>query len=237
MKKIGFYGYPPDELILYYKKQGFSFIDLDLDYGAPDGGILPKTTCAIIKNIVYNAVFYEKDIELILATTGEDKCDNGRFAAYTLRQMGFNVVFCANTNLVQRPTPICDSNLPLVTKIDLIMKRIVEDTPVPPYQRVEKPTVGFWGVPPNDFSILELFPDDTAVYGWVRAVEAGVPSSLEMETFVNPDVKTVFFVQSFCSKGILAKVLAEKYNGLSIDLEKTATNSIISKIQAFLRLR
>ena len=237
MKKIGFYGYPPDEIISEFKLKGFLFIDLDVDFGKPDLGLLPKNTCVIIKNIINNAMAYQDEIELIIATTGEDKCDNGRFAAYLLKQLGFEVLQTTNINEKARPIAICDSNLPLKDKIDLVMKRIVEDIPVPDYKIIQNPSAGFWGVPPNDFSILELFPEDTAVFGWVRAVEAGVPASFDMEVFVKPEVKTVFFVQSFCSKGMLAKYLAEKHNGLFIDMEKMATQSIKAKIEAFLRLK
>ena len=69
---------------------------------------------------------------------------------------------------------------------------------------------GFWGVPPNNLSILELFPDNTEVFGWLRAVEAGYPGDFEIETYVNKDLPTIFFAQAFCSKTQLAKYLANK---------------------------
>ena len=100
-----------------------------------------------------------------------------------------------------------------------------------------KAKFGFWGVPPNDLSILELFPDETHVYGWTRCVEAMTPSDIDLEMFVDKDVPTVFYSQSFCSKAQLAKYLADKYNGLYIDIDDTVTNSTKAKIEAFLRLR
>ena len=96
---------------------------------------------------------------------------------------------------------------------------------------------GFWGVPPNDLDILKLFPDDTHVYGWIRCVEAGVPADLDLEMYVDEDVPTVFYAQAFCAKSQLAKYLADKYNGLYIDIDDYASNSIKAKVEAFLRLR
>lgn len=236
-KKIGFYGYPPEDRITFYKNQGYQFLDLDIDFNAPDLGLVPATTCQIIKNIIYNAFFYKEDLELILATTGEDKCDSGRFAAWFLQRYGFKVEFSHNTNLKKRPIVVCDSNLPLVDKINIVMDSIVLDSKKGKvFKPLQKPSVGFWGVPPHDFDLLELFPSTTAIYGWIRCVEAGTPSDLELETFVEPGVKTVFFTQTFCPKGILAKELAEKHQGLYIDQEKKTTHSLKAKIQAFLRL-
>ena len=97
-------------------------------------------------------------------------------------------------------------------------------------------TPGFWGVPPNDLEILRLFPDTTHVYGWTRCVEAGTPADLELEMFVDENVPTVFYAQAFCAKAQLAKYLADKYNGLYIDIDDYASNSIKAKVEAFLRL-
>ena len=97
-------------------------------------------------------------------------------------------------------------------------------------------TPGFWGVPPNDLEILKLFPNTTHVYGWVRCVEAGTPADLDLEMYVNPNVPTVFYAQAFCSKSQLAKYLADKYNGLYVDIDDYASSSIKAKIEAFLRL-
>ena len=85
--------------------------------------------------------------------------------------------------------------------------------------------------------ILRLFPNETHVYGWTRCVERGTPADIEEEMFVDPDVPTVFYAQAFCAKCQLAKYLADKYNGLYIDIDDYANNSIKAKIEAFLRLR
>ena len=85
-----------------------------------------------------------------------------------------------------------------------------------------------------DFS---LFPDTTHIYGWTRCVEAGTPADLDLEMYVNPNVPTVFYSQAFCSKAQLAKYLADKYNGLYIDIDDYSSTSIKAKIEAFLKLR
>ena len=103
-----------------------------------------------------------------------------------------------------------------------------------------KPTkakFGFWGVPPNDLSILDLFPEGTEVFGWTRAVEAKYPADYGIETYVDKDLPTVFFTQAFCSKTLIAKELANKYNGLFIDIDSIPSNSAKAKIEAFLKLR
>ncbi len=100
-----------------------------------------------------------------------------------------------------------------------------------------KPTAGFWGVPPRDFSLLSLFPDTTHVYGWARCMENKTPDNLAMECHFNPDIPTVFFAQTFCAKTALAKHLAGKHpRGLYLDCDITAGNSAKAKIQAFLEL-
>ena len=100
-----------------------------------------------------------------------------------------------------------------------------------------KPSFGFWGVPPNDLDILNIFPDNTWVYGWSRAVEANYPGDWELETYADKYIPTVFFTQSFCSKTTVAKYLANKYEGLLIDIDAIPTNSIKAKIEAFIKLR
>ncbi len=92
-------------------------------------------------------------------------------------------------------------------------------------------------MPPNDLEILKLFPDETHIYGWLRCVEAGVPADIELEMQVDPDVPIVFYAQAFCAKCQLAKYLADKYNGLYVDIDDYASNSVKAKIEAFVRLR
>ena len=239
---IAFWGYPRNEII--DKTKGIykdaSWVDLDIDYGYPDLKFIPDNYCTIIKNI-YNNAFYLKDrIIKILAPIGKDKCDSAYFIYHFLKESGFNIetsVFedkCENINNLS--LPISKSNLPLKKKIELITKNIYEKKD---YSHLEqsKAKFGFWGVPPNKLDILNIFPNETWVYGWSRAVEAGYPGDWDIECFIDKEIPTVFFTQSFCSKTTVAKYLANKYQGLLIDIDTMPTNSAIAKIEAFIRLR
>jgi hypothetical protein len=99
------------------------------------------------------------------------------------------------------------------------------------------PTAGFWGVPPRDFSILELFPDTTHIYGWTRCMENKTPANHDLELYCNKSIPTVFYAQSFCAKTALARHLAIRHpHGLYLDSDVTAGGSAKAKIQAFLEL-
>lgn len=233
---IGFWGYPDPEIIAKTKIEypNAEWVDLDIDFGAEDKGILPDAYCKIIKNIVNNS-FKFRPVRIV-APIGKEKCDSGWFAAQVLREYGFNVVETIyEQKSVKNEINICTSGLPLFDKVDTIMNNII--TPVKYDFPQVKAQFGFWGVPPNDMEILRLFPDNTHVYGWIRCVEAGTPADIDLEMSVDEDVPTVFYSQSFCAKSQLAKYLANKYNGLYIDIDDYASNSIKAKIEAFLRLR
>ena len=233
---VGFWGYPEPEIIKKYKEQGFEFVDLDVDFGYPKTDILPESYCKIVKNIIDNAFYLRDRLHMIVAPIGKDKCDSGWFAAAVLKDSGFRVQTSIYEDLsVKNELKISISNLPLRKKFELITDGIVKCSTIEAGK--VPPRFGFWGVPPNDLSILEMFPDDTHVYGWTRCVEAGCPANLELEMFVDAGVPTVFYAQSFCSKTQLAKYLADKYNGLYIDVDDYATKSTIAKIEAFLKLR
>lgn len=234
---IGFWGYPNPDLVKRIKIEypNSSWVDLDIDLGNPDKEILPKSYCKIIKNIINNAIAM-KPIKII-APIGKDKCDSGWFAAKVLTDLGFDCETCIYEEISNRkPIKVCTSNLPLIEKFDTIMNNILEGVPQKDYPQV-KAEFGFWGVPPNDYEILKLFPESTHIYGWTRCAEAGVPADIDLEMYVEPDVPTVFYAQAFCAKTQLAKYLADKYNGLYIDVDDYINNSIKAKIEAFLRLR
>lgn len=239
---IAFWGYPQKALIKEYKNKfpNAKWVDLDIDYGYPNLKFTPDAYCTIIKNIINNAFYLKESIIAILAPIGKDKCDSAYFVAEILKQEGFNIVTsvfedkCENIESLK--LPISKSNLPLKEKIELITKNIYEQKDYAYLSKVE-PKFGFWGVPPNDLSILDLFPNETEVFGWTRAVEAGYPGDWDIETFVNPNLPTVFFTQAFCSKTNLAKYLANKYQGLYIDIDTIPSNSAKAKIEAFLKLR
>ncbi len=234
---IGFWGYPNPEIVKNVKNQypNAEWVDLDIDFGYPKTNILPESYCKIVRNIIDNVLYLKP--ELVVAPIGKDKCDSGWFASQILIDMGFNVIQSIFEDLTgRRDIKICTSNLPLYDKVSRITANIINRESEKGLIQV-KPSFGFWGVPPNDLDILKLFPDDTHVYGWIRCVEAGVPADLDLEMYVDEDVPTVFYAQAFCAKSQLAKYLADKYNGLYIDIDDYASNSIKAKVEAFLRLR
>jgi hypothetical protein len=235
---IAFWGYPEPGVIQEHKElyPDALWVDLDVDFGHKHVKILPEAYCKIMKNIFDNAFKLKRRIIKILAPVGKDKCDAAFFAAQILKDEGFDVVTTIFEDISNpQPTPICTSDLPLKTKFELITGAIAGDALPDTVQ--SKARFGFWGVPPNDMSILELFPNNTHAFGWIRCVEAKVPASLELEMFVEPDLPTVFFAQTFCAKNQLAKYLAQKYNGLYLDIDGYANNSTRAKLEAFLRLR
>ncbi len=248
MQKIGFWGYPHPNIIKETKEKypNAEWIDLDIDFGYEHTNILPESYCKIIRNIIDNTIYIKPD--LIIAPIGKDKCDSVWFASRILADMGFNVITTIFEELKPiREIKISKSNIPLIDKITFITAGIIDnsiwtknyETSCVPQNNTSKNssfTPGFWGVPPNDLEILKLFPDSTHVYGWTRCVEAGTPADLDLEMYVNPNVPTVFYAQAFCAKAQLAKYLANKYNGLYIDIDDYASNSIKAKIEAFLRL-
>lgn len=235
-KKIGFWGYPDPNVISQIKSDypNYEWIDLDIDFDAPDKNILPESYCKIIKNIINNSFHIHP--EIIVAPIGKDKCDSGWFASQLLKDYGFNVVETKyEQTSMKNEIIISKSSLPLYEKVNTIMDNIINPKK---YDLPEStPKFGFWGVPPNDLEILKLFPNETHLYGWIRCVEAGAPADIELEMYVDEDVPTVFYSQAFCSKSQLAKHLADKYNGLYIDIDDYANNSIKAKIEAFIRLR
>lgn len=235
---IAFWGYPNPEIIQDIKQQypSLQWVDLDIDFSYPKSAILPDAYCKIIKNIFDNALYLKDRIQVILAPIGKDKCDSGWFAAQLLKEQGFNVIESIFENFDYRKNlNISTSNLPLKQKFELITANIIDEKEYSFEQCEAK--FGFWGVPPNDLDILDLFPNETHVYGWTRCVEAKTPADIDLEMYVNPNIPTVFYAQAFCAKCQLAKYLADKYNGLYIDIDDFATNSVRAKIEAFLRLR
>jgi hypothetical protein len=238
-KIIGIWGYPEPKTFLQIREKfpQHEIIDLDINYKASPSNIIPDAYCRIIRNIIDNAIDLKDNLEVIIASVGEEKCDSGRFAAKILEDMGFNVIKTKyNENNNNFDTPISKSNLPLKEKILTIMDNIIEKQTSRLMVQRCCPEYGFWGVPPNDLSLLELFPDTTHVYGWTRCVEAERPADIDLEMFVDKNVPTVFFAQTFCAKMQLAKYLAKKNDGLYVDVDDKASNSVRAKIEAFIKL-
>ncbi len=240
-KVLGYYGFPRREALREARKTfgaALLLVDLDVDRGAPGAGALPQTTCRIVANIIDNAVDLGPRLAAIVASVGEEKCDRGRHAARLLERMGFTVVESRwrEEENEKRPLVWATARLPLREKIDRIMATVVDPSapPAPPGRCA--PTHGFWGVPPHDFRLLDLFPETTHAYGWIRCVEAGRPADLGLECFVDEGVPTVFFTQSFCAKQDLAHHLAERHRGLAVDCHREINDSILAKVEAFLKL-
>lgn len=235
--EIGFWGYPDPDVVKKIKNQypNANWTDLDIDFSYPKTNILPEAYCKIIKNIIDNALYLKPD--LIIAPIGKDKCDSGWFASKILMDLNFKVIQTIYENTDnKKEIKICTSDLPLIEKVTKITDNIIIQEEYSGLKQT-KAEFGFWGVPPNDLNILKLFPNTTHLYGWIRCVEAGTPADIDLEMHVDENVPTVFYAQAFCAKSQLAKYLADKYNGLYIDIDDYASKSVIAKIEAFLRLR
>jgi hypothetical protein len=234
---IGYYGHPPLAVLDEHRQRlGLELVDLDVGVGLPDTRLVPDTCCQIITNIVTNAEHLRDRLAVVIASVGEEKCDAGRYAAQILRELGLAVVETRNHALEpRRPLKIATSRLPLREKV----LRIMDTVHTPDEREYEPcaPVAGFWGVPPHDLDLLDLFPPETHVYGWTRCVEAGVPADLELECTVDPGVPTVFFTQTFCAKQLLARHLAQKFSGLAVDADAAVGASVAAKVEAFLKLR
>lgn len=242
-KNIGYVGVPPQQEIKNYKKlyPQAKWIDLDV----PVSNIpkfeslkfIPETTCSIIQTILANSLYIKP--EIIIATTGACKCDSMRFLVSILKTELPNtkIIETQNNDSTNFGFPIATSDLPLRKKIDLITNSIIE--PVPSTIKITKsiPKAGFWGVPPYDLSILDLFVENSHVYGWTRCVENKTPHNMELELTIDKNIPIVFYAQSFCQKNILAKNLARKYNGLYVEVDGLMDSSTKAKISAFLELR
>ncbi len=249
MKKIAIIGTPDYDLLA--RHTGSDFIDLDIGSDAPLSlaeRYIPKIYCAILRTVMSNAIYYRDAIDCVVAEVGEAKCDGARLVCAILeRELGLTVIKSKQQKKIStaRPTPLSDSDLPLADKLAMIMDNYIADglaikghQPARAYTILadERFKVGFWGVPPSDFGLLELFPRETKVLGWTRSVEAGEPWSLDYEIEIPSDLPTVFFTQSFCQKSSLARYLATKHNGLYIDMDEKLSASTRAKLEAFLEL-
>ena len=235
---IGFVGVPPKKLLISLNKKYKNIKWFDLDepnFKIKNSNNIPKTVCKIIQTIYSN--FINLNLDIFIATTGSSKCDFMEYLIPILKNLKPNVKIIEINNIENevQPQEISMSDLPLIKKFKLICKsvtKIINKTHVTPREA----KAGFWGVPPYDYSILELFPNRTHIFGWTRCMEAKTPSNLELELLVNPNIPTVFYSQLFCAKSIMAKNLAEKYNGLFVESDGIIDNSIKEKISAFLEL-
>lgn len=236
--RLGFTGVPPADIMREAIRLSDEIIDLDMpmpDIPISTGEqITPKICCATLRTIAANTLKVD-DLDWIIFSSGIDKCDGGRFIAETIqKQHNIPVIMTENLNTIRAGNPICESSLPLLDKFQHIVDGIVynEHPSLTPCE----PEYGFWGVPPNDFSVLDLFPPTTHVFGWARCMENRTPADIELEELVNPSIPTVFFAQAFCPKNILAYKLAKTYNGLYVEVDSHVDRSTRAKIEAFLWL-
>jgi hypothetical protein len=239
-KNVGIVGMPPLAVIRELNAGSVTIHDLDTPMIKADMELtapyLPRVYCAILRTVVLNALHLSLDAVYI--DVGPGKCDCALHVATVLEDMLSIPIFkTRNEDMAGFGTPVSQSRMGLLQKFERITEEVKNpekpcDSPPPCI-----PSAGFWGVPPRDFSILELFPDTTHIYGWTRCMENKTPADHELELVYNPDVPTIFYAQSFCAKTALARHLALKHpRGLFLDSDVTAGGSAKAKIQAFLEL-
>jgi len=235
-RRIGFVGCPPEELLAARRSE--ELIDLDnLVEGveARSESLLPRTTCRIIRRILDNALAL--GLDEIVIDEGYGKCDAARGLAEVLEGLlDIPVVRTQNENRKGLGTPICDSDLPVLRKMELILGGLVRPQKLE-LRREPKPRAAIWGVPAADLSLYELFPDGAQLLGWTRCLENRTPADWELEMYVPEGVPTVFFAQTFCPKNVVAKHLAREHNGLHVDADGVLSQPVRAKIEAFLRFR
>ena len=239
-RTVGIVGVPHWEELQKYVKKGDTIIDLDdsLPDVSVEDSYLPKTYCSILKRVASNAITLAQAgrLHLVLADVGEGKCDGMRYIASFLRELlPIPVVEVRNTNSTGAGFPICQSQLPLREKMELIVETVSK--PLNPSIKLRRttPSSGFWGVPPSDFALLELFPPNTHIYGWTRCMENKTPANRELELEVDDGVPTVFFSQNFCQRSALAFHLARRHQGLFVQMDHHLTKSIRAMVEAFIK--
>lgn len=236
-RRIGFVGLPPEEVLAPRRSEHL----IDLDNPLPGAkhqsdAALPRTTCHILRRAFDNALAL--DLDEIVIDVGPGKCDGARWLADVLEAtLRIPVIPTRNDNRVGAGTPVCDSDLPLGEKLQLILDRLVDPSVgarhVVPL--AGRPKAAFWGVPAADFSIYDLFPAGTQVLGWTRCMENRTPADEDLERWVPEGTPTVFFSQNFCAKAILAQHLAKQHDGLFVDIDGLLARPVRAKIEAFLR--
>lgn len=239
-RRVGIVGMPPRDIMRQLRDEGAAIHDLDALHVRPDleitASFIPRVYCAILRTVLTNAV--KMSLESIVIDVGEGKCSGALWIADILEdELGIPVLRTRNQDDVRTGNPVCESALPLTQKMELITRSVL-DPESDNKDRVRcAPAAGFWGVPPRDFSMLDLFPFRTHIFGWARCMENKTPSDLTLEKEYDPDIPTVFFAQSFCQKSALAYYLAKRHPcGLYVDADVYMGHSTKSKLQAFLEL-
>ncbi|MFZ5944614.1 MAG: hypothetical protein ACOYVD_10915 [Bacillota bacterium] len=238
----GFWGQPDQETMDMFRENNYNFIDLDIPLYTYEKTSIPQTTCYIIQDVASNAYALKDKLDFLIATTGPDKCEQGRNIADILTNEGFPVINATNANYSPiRDSLLANAKIPLKFRIIRIMELTykpltMEEEAFYKANQIDKPAFIFHGVPPRDLSILDNFPVDTRVEGWTKLVELGIPGRIDLEWQISSDIPTVFFTQSFCHKELLASYWAKKIGGLHIEAHNAITNSTEAKLQAYLGL-
>lgn len=241
---IGFWGAPAraDLAAVAARFPGVPFFDLDVHHGAPATRLLPDAFCHIIRNCVDNALALGPRLAALVAATGREKCDSGRYAARLLAERLPAEVIETTRHELGAPAPalLSEARGDLRARCDRIMRSIIE--PLDDAERAAAaagrctPTHGFWGTPPHPIELLDLFPETTHIFGWTRCVEQERPADLALELAVPPGLPVVFFSQGFCAKASLARRLAEQHRGMHVDVHDALSAATRAKIEAFIRL-
>jgi hypothetical protein len=238
-RRIGIVGVPPLAVIESIVRAGDAIVDLDeLQVRAPidqTAAHIPRAYCAILRTVALNCLHLQLD--RIYIDVGPGKCDCALHVAEVIADMlPIPVIRTRNQDTLAFGHPLCTSRLPLMDKFLRITQGVQSHLPYPLLEAC-RPSCGFWGVPPRDFSLLALFPDTTHVFGWTRCMENKTPADLDLERYCDPAIPTVFFAQSFCAKSVLAKHLASRHpRAIAVDCDVTAGSSTRAKIEAFLEL-
>jgi hypothetical protein len=235
---VGIVGVPEYNIIEKYKEKGANIIDLDepIEGVSINNRYTPPNFCSILKRVVANIFALKKTgmLDLVIASVGDDKCNGMKYISSQLKYI-IPIIEVKNNNRRGHGFPISQSQLPLVEKMKLIVSSVLNPFDGSIKLVKTEPKCGFWGVPPFDFNILKLFPDNTHVYGWARCMENKTPADLDLECQIDEDIPVVFFSQNFCQKSVLAHILARRYNGLFVEMDDRLNRSIKAKIEAFLR--
>jgi len=196
---VGFWGQPDQQTMDLLVKNNYQFIDLDIPQFDFEPNYIPTTTCHIVQDIFANAYTLKNQLDFLIATTGPDKCEQGRNVADILAAEGFPVVNATNINSKPiRPCLISNAAGPLKKRITRIMELTYkpltkEEKAYYQAKQITEPTFVFHGVPPRDLSILDNFPLNTRIEGWTKLVELGIPGRIDLEWQTSPNIPTVFF--------------------------------------------
>jgi hypothetical protein len=237
---VGIVGVPPLAVIRKLSERGDTIVDLDATVSRvnveAESRLIPRYYCAILRTVLSNAL--KLPLEEVYIDVGEGKCDGSRHIKEILkRELSVPVMVARNVDDERMGNPVCVSSLPLLEKFEKIVENVRCPESIEGEFSPSRPLCGFWGVPPRDFGVLELFPDETHVFGWTRCMENKTPADGELELEFDQSIPTVFYAQSFCAKSSIAYYLAHIHpRGFFVDGDFSISASTKAKVEAFLEL-